>query len=327
MKTLIIGLTFSMLVCLGFTCSAAIPALQDPDGSEVILKGAENSPSFEDNESCLICHGQGMFTLSDSESGAKSNRLMCENYVINRDEYYQSNHWSFACTDCHSPEFATFPHNVVERLEEHFNCIDCHGYDEAYAMYKFEEIEAEYQASTHVNVEGFSCWECHNPHSYKITVRNTVNLKETILYDNNICLECHANFSNFQLLTDHDEINVVESHDWLPNQVAHFQGVRCIECHTSVNDSILVAHTVLPKTEAVRKCTECHSRDSRLMATLYKFQSKEQRSNGFINGVIVNDSYVIGASRNFYLNVLSLLMFAGTLLVVLVHIYFRIKKR
>ncbi|MEZ4999749.1 MAG: hypothetical protein R2727_03430 [Bacteroidales bacterium] len=83
---------------------------------------------------------------------------------------------------------------------------------------------------------------------------------ETILYDNNICLECHANYSNFQLLSNQDEINVVESHDWLPNQVAHFQAVRCIE-YTSVNDDTIHLLPV-PKEQAVRKCTECHSSDS-----------------------------------------------------------------
>lgn len=326
MKILIFGVLTSVLAFLGIPGPGTAPVMQDPEVT-VTVKGAENNLYYDDNETCLKCHGQSYYMLENEEDGTTQKRMMCETYVLSRDEFYQSNHWSFACTDCHSPEFATFPHQIVERLEEHFNCIDCHGYDEAYAQYHFEEIEAEYNESTHVNVEGFSCWKCHNPHSYKITVRNSTNLHETILYDNNICLECHANYSNFQLLSNQQEIKVVDSHDWLPNQVAHFQGVRCIECHTSINDTILVAHTLLPKEQAVRKCTECHSSDSRLMATLYKFQSKEKRSTGFLNGVIVNDSYVIGATRNFYLNVLSLIIFGGLLLVIMVHIGFRIKRK
>ena len=61
-------------------------------------------------------------------------------------------------------------------------------------QYHFEEIEAEYQQSVHYKLEddGFSCWKCHNPHTYRITVSNSSNLKETIAYDNAICLNCHS---------------------------------------------------------------------------------------------------------------------------------------
>jgi DNA-directed RNA polymerase subunit RPC12/RpoP len=157
-------------------------------------------------------------------------------------------------------------------------------------------------------------------------MRNTEDLEEAILYDNNMCLRCHANFDRFTLLTEREEIVVVESHDWLPNQAAHFKNVRCIECHTQVNDSILIAHKILAKTEAVKNCTECHSKDSRLMHTLYKFESLEQRKGGFVNGIMINNSYVIGANQNVWLNRLSWLVFGMTLLVIAFHSYLRIKK-
>jgi hypothetical protein len=62
------------------------------------------------------------------------------------------------------------------------------------------------------------------------------------------------------------------------------------------------------------------------MASLYKFESKAQRRDGFFNGIILNESYVIGANRNEYLNFLSLIMCAGVLGVIGIHIFFRIKK-
>jgi hypothetical protein len=63
------------------------------------------------------------------------------------------------------------------------------------------------------------------------------------------------------------------------------------------------------------------------MSSLYKFKSKEQRrTNGFVNGVILNESYVIGANRNSYLNLLSLIIFFGILVIITIHIIFRIKK-
>ena len=214
-------------------------------------------------------------------------------------------------------------------MEQKYNCIDCHGGDAKFAQYHFEEIDSEYQKSTHFKMEndGFSCWKCHNPHTYKISVRNATNLKETIAYDNAICLNCHSDFSRFQLLSDRAEIDIIKEHEWLPNQAIHFANVRCIECHTKINNNIPVSHQIRPKAEAVRLCNECHSKNSILMASLYKFESKEQRRDGFLNGIILNSSYVIGANRNEYLNLVSLIIFAGVLIVIAVHITFRIKNK
>ena len=304
------------------------PVLQDPEVDFQIQKGIENNLFAEDNEKCLVCHGEPYYELTDTTLGITQNRLMGEDYHIDRNKYYQSNHWSFACTDCHSYDLEIFPHTTSVRLEEPYHCNDCHGYDEQYAQYQFEEISKEYEESVHAAIKGFSCWKCHDPHSYEINIRNSTNLEETILYDNNICLKCHSNFNNFQLLTYREEIVIVESHDWLPNESAHFTSVRCIECHTEISDSILVAHKLLPKDKAVKRCTECHTSDSRLLATLYKFQSKEFRANvGFVNSVIFNQSYVIGANRNIILNIFSFIIFGGVILIIVVHTFFRIIRR
>jgi len=287
------------------------------------------SPFYDDNERCFKCHGQGKYEYPNETLGRSVKALMCSERVVKREDFYDSNHKSFSCTDCHSEEYSTFPHSGELRMEQKYNCIDCHGGDETFAKYHFEEIQAEYEQSTHFKLEndGFSCWKCHNPHTYKINIRNTENIKLTILYDNSICLSCHSNFDHFQLLTEHAEINILKTHDWLPNQAVHFRNVRCIECHTKINDSILVAHLIKPKEEAVRRCNECHSQNSILMTTLYKFQSKEQRRSGFFNGIILNESYVIGANRNEYLNIFSLIIFVLILLVITVHIAFRIREK
>ncbi len=285
-----------------------------------------NFPYAEQNEYCLKCHGNDYYFLQDTINNVSKKRIMCSNYIIERTAFYQANHKSFACLDCHSDAFTNFPHQVEERIQEYNACIDCHGGDENFAKYHFEEIQSEYGKSTHHAISGFSCWKCHNPHSYKITARSSSNLIETIRYDNNICLDCHSHFSNYGLLTEHEEIDIVKKHAWLPNQIVHFSNVRCIECHTRINDTILVSHELLPKKDAVRRCTECHSTDSRLMATLYKFQSKEQRKSGFVNGVIVNQSFVIAANRNIYLNYLSIIVFGLVILIIIVHVSFRIKK-
>lgn len=63
------------------------------------------------------------------------------------------------------------------------------------------------------------------------------------------------------------------------------------------------------------------------MASLYKFESKEKRRDGFFNGIILNASYVIGANRNEYLNYISLIIFFVVIIVIVVHIVFRIRNK
>lgn len=286
------------------------------------------SPFAEDNERCFKCHGQTRYEYPNETLGRVVKAPMFSERVVHRNDFYDSNHKSFSCTDCHSEEYVNFPHKGELRMEQAYNCLDCHGGDENYAQYHFEAIDSGYQASVHYKLaeEGFSCWDCHDPHTYKINIRNSENLSKTILYDNNICLNCHSDFERFQLLSDHEEINIVSKHDWLPNQESHFKSVRCIECHSRINNNILISHDIRPKTEAVRLCNECHSQNSILMASLYKFKSREQRADGFFNGIIMNESYVIGANRNEYLNLLSLIIFGSVLSIIGIHILFRLKK-
>ncbi len=63
------------------------------------------------------------------------------------------------------------------------------------------------------------------------------------------------------------------------------------------------------------------------MHTLYKFESLEQRKGGFVNGIMINNSYVIGANQNVLLNRLSLLVLGGILMVIGLHIFLRIKNQ
>ena len=282
------------------------------------------SPFLEDNERCFKCHGQGKYEYINESFGTNVKALMCDEMIVKRDEFYDSNHKSFRCTDCHSVEYGSFPHPGALRMELNYNCLDCHGDDDTSSSFDFEEIDAEYKQSIHSRYEGFTCWKCHNPHSYKINIKN---LKETILYDNRICLNCHSDFSHFQLLSDKDEINILEKHDWLPNQASHFGSVSCFECHTKINDTINLSHLIMPKDNAVRRCNECHSKNSLMMATLYRFKSREQRRSGFLNGIILNESFVIGANRNVYLNAVSIIIIAVVVLLISIHILFRIIRK
>ena len=290
-------------------------------------KKAENAKF---NEKCLKCHGQSKYKYINSESGTEVTRRMYIETIINRSQFAESNHKTFKCIDCHSADYDTFPHPGRLRMETKYACIDCHGGDEKYAKFQFEKIESEYQASVHSTKHGedFNCWMCHNPHSYKINARSENKIKDIVAYDNAICLNCHADITKYQMLTDKVNPDIIQKHKWLPNQALHFKSVRCIECHARSNDSLLVAHNIQPKAKAVRRCVECHSTNSILMASLYKYKVKEGRSKaGFYNGVIMNEGYVIGANRNYYLGLISLIMFGCVAAGILIHASLRIIKR
>jgi Zn finger protein HypA/HybF involved in hydrogenase expression len=290
----------------------------------------QNAENAAFNEKCFKCHGQSKYKYQNSESGSEVTKRMYIETIINRGQFAESNHRNFKCTDCHSEDYDTFPHPGRLRMESKYSCIDCHGGDEVTAKYKFEEIEKEFQASVHSTKHSadFNCWMCHNPHTYKINARSEEKIKDVVAYDNAICLNCHADITKYQMLTDKVNPNILKTHAWLPNQALHFKNVRCIECHARTNDSILVAHNIQPKAKAVRRCVECHSTNSILMASLYKYKVKEVRSKaGFYNGVIMNEGYVIGANRNYYLGLLSLIMFGFVLAGIIIHASLRILKR
>lgn len=281
----------------------------------------------EENNTCLKCHGNSYYFYYNEGLEHDVKERMNPFYRIDSTEYYISNHKTFLCTDCHSADYENFPHAGELRMEPKFSCLDCHEGDEAYAEFNFEQIDEEFRKSVHSSKHSdeFTCSMCHNPHTYKINARTNENMADFILYDNEICLTCHSDINKYQLLTTMENPNVLETHSWLPNQVLHFKKVRCLECHAEINNDILVAHNILPKDQAIKNCVECHSRDSRLMASLYKYQFTNERSRaGFANEAILEDSYVIGANRNYYLNVISIGLFGLVLLGLLIHAILRI---
>ena len=326
-------LVLLMLFTLAFTLvktsdtpSAQTIQAEQEKPSKIDLSKFKNAV---ENENCLKCHGQSKYTYENPESKKTVTKRMYGELVMNRDVFYVSNHREFKCTDCHSEDYGTFPHAGNLRMENKANCIDCHGGDEKYAKFKFEQIESEFQASVHSekHSEDFTCWMCHNAHTYKINARTNEKLKETITYDNLICLNCHGDVKNYQLLTNKIKPNILQKHEWLPNQASHFTNVRCIECHARNEDTLVVAHHIVPKNQAVRKCESCHSKNSILYASLYKYQVRENiQKEGIIKGLLMGDATTIGPDKSNMLNIISLVIFVLTILVIIIHAVLRIKK-
>ena len=283
----------------------------------------------EENHQCFKCHGHKTFYYFNENMDQQIRERMNPYYIIDTVEYYSSNHWNFSCFDCHSYDYSDFPHPNELRMEPKPGCLDCHGGDD-YEDLSWEKIDEEFQKSVHSTKHSadFKCSMCHDPHTYKVNARTNENIKETIQYDNGICLSCHADINKYQLIVDFVNPNVLETHQWLPNQALHWQSVRCIECHVEMNEDMLIAHNVQPKEKAVRKCVECHSENSLLLASLYKYQVKERRNElGFFNAAIMNNSYIIGANRNYYLNMISLILFGMVVLGIGIHATIRIIKK
>jgi len=296
----------NVLLLISFLISGFALLAQDKQEEERVFDYAEQ------NHQCFKCHGHKTFHYFNEYVGQEIRERMNPYYIIDTVEFYSSNHWNFSCLDCHSYDYQTFPHPNELRMEPLPQCLDCHGGDETYEDRNWEEINEEFLKSVHSTKHSsdFTCNMCHDPHTYKINARTNENIKQTIQYDNGICLSCHANINKYQLIVDFVNPNVLKTHDWLPNQALHWQNVRCIECHAEIKEDMLISHNIQPKEKAVRKCVECHSQNSILLASLYKHQVKESRSKyGFFNAAIMNNSYIIGANRNYYLNLFSLIFF------------------
>jgi hypothetical protein len=328
-------LVLMMLCLLAFTLiktSDTSSALDIKIQSEQETPGKTDHSKFKNsagNEKCFKCHGQSKYTYENPDSKKIVTKRMYGELVMDRDVFYISNHREFKCTDCHSEDYETFPHAGNLRMEAIATCIDCHGGDEKYAKFEFEKIDTAFLASVHSvkHNEDFTCWMCHDAHTYKINARSNENLKETITYDNLICLNCHGDVKNYQLLTDKAKPNILKKHEWLPNQASHFTNVRCIECHARNEDTLVVAHHVVSKNQAVRKCESCHSQNSILYASLYKYQvSKKIQKEGIIKGLLLGESTSIGPDKSNTLNIISVVIFGLTILVIIIHASLRIKK-
>lgn len=294
----------------------------------VVTAMAGDKPKLPGNSKCLQCHGKNYYSFQNENTSKEVHKRMSPYFIINKTRYQNGVHKTFECTDCHLPEYETYPHEAKLKLEPKYICQDCHSGDENFAKFNFEGIEAAVQQSVHGKIMGedFTCEMCHNPHYYSLEARSNKKVKQIVQESNQMCLKCHEYTENrFYLLSDSTSMVNEKSHPWLPNQQLHFNNVRCLDCHGGQDTSMLVSHNILGKDKALKTCVECHSDNSVLMSSLYKHDVSEKRNKlGFFNGVMMNESFVIGANRNFYLNAISIIIFSLTLLAIAIHIFFRI---
>jgi len=276
------------------------------------------APSQKSNSHCLRCHGMQTLSYLDSTTNA------IVSLYVDSTQFKHSNHSKLQCTYCHKDAgFLTYPHPKALQAQ-HLYCTDCHQ-EKEFARFQFKKREQEFKRSVHHQKLGdkFTCFSCHDPHQFKTTYGEE-NFKDIVRRDNAICLTCHK--------TGHQLIGMIGKapykdllsvHSWLPNPQLHWKAVRCIECHTN-SPGDLYPHQILPKEQAVKKCEECHSKNSILYSKLYRFKAKQiQQKKGLLQMAVQKYPYAVGMARNQLIDNLSILIFVLMLIGLATHGFLR----
>ena len=230
------------------------------------------------------------------------------------------------CTDCHGThdlERASSPTSKINRRNVPNICSKCH-----LAISQEYKISVHGIALTKGNPDAPTCSFCHGEHNINPVVEaprrmfsdNQINpdvaMKTKMVY----CVVCHANET---MMAKYNILTTNKAHEWLPALAKHYETVRCVDCHSSYAPPNL-SHNILPPTQTVKKCEECHNENSVLMSKLYKHEKTLSRQKyGFINGTLLSDAYVVGSTRNVFLDSLSLIVFGVVLIGLLFHALMR----
>jgi len=234
----------------------------------------------EATATCLACHGAGP---DDPEGG------------IRADRFAASVHASLGCTICHASGYQTFPHTASDE-QKAGDCTACHR--GSGAPYHFEWIQNEVRASVHGKMvsEDFACTECHDPHDV-LPVHRAEDQRAAIAEANGRCLSCHGLEGDAVAGNErHSLAHLIQVHTFLPRLRQHASSARCIECHTPGREPTV--HLILSARSAVRDCVECHTANSALLEKYYRHMAEEDREEGFLNAVLLNNYYMLGATRN-----------------------------
>ncbi len=266
---------------------------------------------------CLSCH---LHITSIDSRYAKS--LINYEKSVHGSALLRGNSQSAMCVDCHGThklQRADHPDSWINQFNVPNVCGRCH-----------ERVTKEYMESIHGkalakgNADAPGCTFCHGEHDIQTVpdiphqVFTQSGMRFNVVVDNKMvyCVACHT---DEEMMKKYNLATVERAHRWLPRTRAHWDRVRCVDCHSS-HEPPHLTHNILPPEQTVKRCEACHSMNSILMNTLYRHEKTLSREKyGFINGTILSDAYVIGTTRNIYLNMASLGIFALTLLGLITH--------
>ncbi|MCX7879947.1 MAG: cytochrome c3 family protein [Ignavibacteria bacterium] len=268
---------------------------------------------------CLTCHIKQVEnpfakTLIDYDKSVHGSALR------------KGNQNSAGCIDCHGShdlQKVDAPTSRIHPTKVSEICGKCHV-----------AITQEYHSSIHGielvkgNQDVPGCTYCHGEHAIspmakveqRIIEANRMNFRTLVSNQMVFCVRCHTNDT---LMNKYNLSTLAKAHDWLPNLEAHWETVRCVDCHSSYEPPNL-SHNILSREATVKKCEECHSKNSILMTKLYKHEKEQSREKyGFINGTILSDAYVIASTRNVYLDFFGVALFSAMIVLILLHSFLR----
>ena len=279
---------FWAVIGLVLLTTAAVAQIERKPIAPEDLKNIQDS-----NAKCLECHSEDGFDALERQ-GVDKDKL--RDHLVDFGVYSDSSHGRVECKACHVKGFEDFPHADDDKKQINW-CDECH-------TRKFLRIEMQFDESVHAK-EGvkdkFTCSTCHDPHVFQAAKYMNAP-RDVVRQDNDFCLDCHGSDQGFAQVSKEARPDLEKNHEWLPNRPLHWNAVRCVECHTPVSKKVM-SHEILPAEKAEKRCVACHSADSTLRLRLYKHLVSEERSKvGFINSVILNEAYVVGATRNVYLD-------------------------
>jgi hypothetical protein len=281
---------------VGAISAAALLAL-----GAVVLSPARAAakPAPESNEGCQECHADKKTERKKPPEGRKAS-VYVDNLGLARSE-----HRGMSCVDCHAKVFAQDPHPQARRAL----CQDCHVADESReGGVKFAQIDRDFQKSVHVEKsKGFACVACHDAHAFQLDTT-----RARVFEHNKVCLRCHSTPIEYQGFVNKAPTDLAKAHEWLPNRDLHWSRVRCLDCHTGLG-APPGSHLIVPKSQAVKRCESCHNQNPTQLLRLYgRMRGQEVARLGFINAFIINDSYVIGATRSWWMDIGAILIMGGT---------------
>lgn len=336
----IFGMVLFVILAAAFQVQAS--SVESNDFNERV--SAIRAQAKTDNEACLTCHSR-----DDINREWKTERGRTLNLHTNIVDYNDSIHSGQSCSSCHegadAASFEEAPHQFKDDLPSR-SCDSCHDT-------VFQDINHQLENSHHTKTiveefgQKFECQACHNVHTFNLPTR-TEDVAKSIEQTNQPCFACHNDLKGYEALTDKKLLDQKMAHWFLPEKNKHFAAVRCVDCHSAGNGAQV--HTITPVEDAVDDCQVCHSEDSAITSSLYKYSNEQKAFSmlnkgifddaellqknaklitqhngnpdspyGFINQKLLDDGYLIGATPIKWIDSLFGLVLAVTLLLLAFH--------
>lgn len=335
--------TFGMalVLILGSWQAQAAPS-DSMDFAEQAKMAREHAKT--DNAECLACHGNEEINHEWKTQRGKTLELHTDAVAYN-----DSVHQDQSCLSCHEGDgadaFDQAPHAFKDDRVSR-SCDSCH--ENAFPEVK-QQLATSHHTKTIIDQFGheFECQACHDAHSFNLPNR-AEDIIDNIEAANESCFSCHNDYRGYESLTDKKLLDQKMGHWFLPEKGKHFASVRCVDCHSAGMGTEI--HTITPAEEAISDCQHCHSEDSAITTTLYKYSGEDQAFSmldkglfddsklieknakqiaakgdapdsplGFMNEKMLDNRYVIGATPVVWLDRLFGLAFIGVLALLALH--------